>query len=158
MSYLYDPVGSVLLKRNSTLCCFLIFTLLLQFFLTPLKVFLYMLFLEAEVKASHHTELFSFIFRQRRRSRATRCWWVGSWCRVPVVRSRSTASSCHSLSCREFTVCCGPERHLPCDPACCTNTPHHTTTHHQLGSLVSTPGPNMSNQEVFQIANEEITT
>lgn len=67
-----------------------------------------------------NTELFP-VFRRRRRSRPTRCWWVGSWCRVPAVRSRSTASSCHSVSCREFTVCCGPELHLPCNPACCTN-------------------------------------
>lgn len=68
-----------------------------------------------------NTELFS-VFRRRRRSRATRCWWVGSWCRVPAARSRSTASSCHSFSCREFTVCCGPRLHLLCDPACCTDT------------------------------------
>lgn len=94
------------------------------------------------------------VFRQRRRSRATRCWWVGSWCRVLVVRSRSTTSSCRSFSCREFTVCCGPKLHLPCDPARCTDA---TTLHHQLGSPVSTAGPNKSNQEV-RISGGETTT
>lgn len=44
--------------------------------------------------------------RRRRRSRRTRCWWVGSCCRVLAGRSRSTAWSCRSVSCRGFTVCC----------------------------------------------------
>lgn len=55
----------------------------------------------------NETESWHLLRRPRRRSRRTRCWWAGSWCRVLVVRSRSTASSCRSVSCRGFTVCCG---------------------------------------------------